>query len=83
MFIGRFGPATTGTALRTAAVGVERARATLDETARGLAQRPSVEPGDLAVGAVRMLETRTQLRASAKVMTTADQMLGTLVDLRA
>ena len=83
MFIKPPGPATNSNAIRSAAAGVERARARISESATAVARQTGTDPADLTTRAVEILEARAQLQASAKAMTAADRMLGVLIDMRA
>ena len=83
MFSNPIGSATPSSAIRSAASGIERAHANIARAASGLAGQTDVEPAHLAAHAVAILEARSQLQASANVLTTTDRMPRTLLDLGA
>lgn len=77
-------PATTGSAspLQTATQGLQRGIARAATAAQQVAGS-AADPGDLAEAAVEMRKARAEVAANARVLRTADDMLGTLIDLRA
>jgi flagellar hook protein FlgE len=76
-------PVSTGTAIQTAEQGIQHGLARASAAARSVADGSAAETVDLAKAAVEMLQAKTQVEASARVMHTADAMIGTLIDLRA
>lgn len=76
-------PVSTGTAMRTATQGIERGIARADSAARAVADSTAAEPADLAAAAVEMRQAKNDVAANARVLRTADEMIGTLIDLRA
>jgi hypothetical protein len=76
------GSASPADTLGLARQGIDTGLRAMDGAAQAVASDGT--RGQLsATNAVNTLEARTQVAASARVFQTADQMLGTLLDLRA
>lgn len=72
----------SASALQTAAQGMQRGIARAATAAQDVAAA-GAEPADLAAAAVEMRKARAEVAANARVLRTADDVLGTLIDLRA
>jgi hypothetical protein len=69
-------------ASQAARKGVERGLDMFAQAAQQIASGGTSNPIDYAESAVQMLEARTLVRASGKMLRVADRMLGTLLDVR-
>jgi hypothetical protein len=68
--------------LQTATQGVQRGIARTAAAAQAVATA-AAEPRDLTAALVESRVGRTEVAANARMLRTADQMLGTLLDVRA
>ncbi|MBQ1542201.1 hypothetical protein C5708_15855 [Caulobacter sp. CCUG 60055] len=73
------------TPIATAASGMMSAVNKLDVSAQRVAQwgTPLGKDVDLVQETVAQIQAKTEFKASAKVLKTADEMLGTLLDIKA
>lgn len=63
--------------------GIDRASAAANDTAYASAQGGDRLPREFSDALVQLKQSETQVAASAAVVKTADEVLGTLIDLRA
>jgi flagellar hook protein FlgE len=83
MFDDTLRPTTALGAIQYAELGIQRGLARAEEAARSVSTSTADQPADLARAAVEMLQAQAQVGANARVLRTADAMIGTLIDLRA
>jgi flagellar hook protein FlgE len=70
-------------AAQSAQLGIARGIGELNKDAQLVAQSVSGSGGDLTAALVDSLQEKLSVEASARVLAVSDQMLGTLIDIKA
>ena len=78
------GSVSSSSLLATGVQGVQKGMARANEAAGVIARNGTTEQdGDLATPIVELKRSELQVKASAAVIKTADEMVGTLIDIKA
>ncbi len=78
------GAVSTNSLLSTGVQGVQKGIARANDAAGAIARNGTTEQdGDLATPIVELKRSELQVKASAAVVKTADEVVGTLIDIKA
>ena len=78
------GSVSSSSLLATGVQGVQKGMARANDAAGAIARNGTTEQdGDLATPIVDLKRSELQVKASAAVIKTADEMMGTLIDIKA
>lgn len=78
------GPVSSSSVLATGIQGVQTGMANANEAAGKIARLGTTEQdGDFVTPIVELKQSELQVKASAAVIKSADEMLGTLIDIKA